>query len=80
MPIFIRLYKIFMALPKQRHTRHRRDRARRELEMTPTQTQACPKCAAPVLSHRACPKCGEYRGRAVLKIALPKLSKGKKTE
>ncbi|HWQ60486.1 MAG TPA: 50S ribosomal protein L32 [Candidatus Fimivivens sp.] len=69
-----------MALPKQRHTRERRDRARRELEMTPTRTVVCPKCSAPVLPHRACPKCGEYRGRVVLKKALPKLAKAKKAE
>ncbi|NTW14153.1 MAG: 50S ribosomal protein L32 [Candidatus Moranbacteria bacterium] len=64
-----------MALPKQRHTRHRRDRARRELEMTTTKTGICPKCEAAVLPHRACPKCGEYRGREVVKKALPKLKK-----
>lgn len=67
-----------MALPKQRHTTERRDRARRELKMTPTKTQECKKCGAPVISHRACPKCGDYRGRTVLKKALPKLAKGKK--
>lgn len=66
-----------MALPKQRHTHERRDRARRELEMTPTQTHPCPKCAAPVLSHRACPKCGSYRGRQIVKKAEPKLAKKK---
>jgi large subunit ribosomal protein L32 len=66
-----------MALPKQRHTHERRDRARRELEMTTTQTHSCPKCSAPVLSHRACPKCGEYRGRQIIKKAEPKLAKKK---
>lgn len=66
-----------MALPKQRHTRERRDRARRELAMTPTKTQSCKKCGAPVLPHRACPKCGEYRGRTVVKKAEPKLAKKK---
>jgi len=48
--------------------------------MTPTKTVACPKCAAPILPHHACPKCGEYRGRVVIKKALPKLAKGKKAE
>ncbi len=66
-----------MALPKQRHTTHRRDRARRELEMTTTNTQACPKCASPVLAHHACPKCGSYRGREVVKKTEPKLAKKK---
>lgn len=66
-----------MALPKQRHTTHRRDRARRELEMTPTNTQSCKKCSSPVIPHRACPKCGTYRGRDVIKKAEPKLAKKK---
>lgn len=66
-----------MALPKQRHTTGRRDRARRELEMTPTRTQECKKCGAPVLPHRACPKCGDYRGRQIVKKAEPKLAKKK---
>ncbi|NTW14983.1 MAG: 50S ribosomal protein L32 [Candidatus Moranbacteria bacterium] len=69
-----------MALPKQRHTRHRRDRARRELEMTPTQTVSCPKCGTPVVPHRACQKCGEYRGRAVVKKSLPTLGRKSKKQ
>lgn len=67
-----------MALPKQRHTKHRRDRARRELEMTTTMTVPCPECGAAVVPHRACPNCGKYRGRAVIEKALPKLSKSAK--
>ena len=66
-----------MALPKQRHTTHRRDRARRELEMTPTNTQSCKKCASPVLAHHACPKFGSYRGRDVVAKIEPKLTKMK---
>lgn len=55
-----------MALPKQRHTHQRRDRARKELEMTPTRVVVCEKCAAPKLSHRVCPTCGTYRGRTMI--------------
>lgn len=40
-------------------------------------TQECPKCKAPVLSHRACPACGYYKGREVVKMT-PKLKEAKK--
>lgn len=61
-----------MALPKQRHTRHRRDRARKFLEMKPVSTAKCPKCGAATLPHRACKECGYYKGREVVKTT-PKL-------
>ena len=32
----------------------------------------CPKCGAPVLSHRACKACGTYNGRVVIKTAEEK--------
>ncbi|MFZ1627187.1 MAG: 50S ribosomal protein L32 [Candidatus Moraniibacteriota bacterium] len=65
-----------MALPKQRHTHHRRDRARKFLEMKPVSTAKCSKCGADVLPHRACKECGHYKGREVVKMA-PKLKKEK---
>ena len=55
-----------MALPKQRHTHYRCDRARKELELTPIQTKKCEQCGAPALSHRVCPTCGTYKGRTVI--------------
>lgn len=30
------------------------------------QTATCPNCGATVRSHRACPKCGTYKGRKVV--------------
>jgi len=30
------------------------------------QTGTCPACGAAVRSHRACPKCGMYKGRKVV--------------
>ncbi|OGI22436.1 MAG: 50S ribosomal protein L32 [Candidatus Moranbacteria bacterium RIFCSPHIGHO2_01_FULL_55_24] len=66
-----------MALPKQRHTRHRRDRARKQYDMELVNTVECPKCKARKLSHRACPECGFYKGREAVKKA-PALAKAKK--
>ncbi|QQR78168.1 MAG: 50S ribosomal protein L32 [Candidatus Moraniibacteriota bacterium] len=65
-----------MALPKQRHTHHRRDRARKFLELTPVVTAKCPKCQAEVLPHRACKECGHYKGREVVKTT-PKMKTAK---
>jgi large subunit ribosomal protein L32 len=66
-----------MALPKQRHTHHRRDRAREEHDAKLVNTKECPKCKSRILSHRACPTCGTYKGREV-KGAAPKV-KAKKS-
>ncbi len=68
-----------MALPKQRHTRHRRDRARKFHALKPIATVTCPKCSSPMTPHRACGTCGEYRGKAVLNVA-PKLKTASATK
>lgn len=26
----------------------------------------CPKCGAPIKAHRACPECGNYKGKEVI--------------
>jgi large subunit ribosomal protein L32 len=30
-------------------------------------TTTCPKCGAAIKSHRACPECGNYKGKEVIK-------------
>lgn len=67
-----------MANPKQRHTHHRRDRARKQYDVELINTQECPKCKARVLSHRVCPTCGTYKGKEMIDTA-PKL-KSEKTK
>ncbi len=64
-----------MALPKQRHTRHRRDRARKQYDVEFVNTATCANCQAPTLTHKVCPKCGHYKGREVVKVKAPKLAK-----
>jgi len=34
--------------------------------LTKPQWSSCPNCSETVLPHRACAKCGFYRGRAVI--------------
>jgi large subunit ribosomal protein L32 len=28
----------------------------------------CPNCSAPMISHRVCPSCGHYAGKAVIDV------------
>mgnify|MGYP002388385347 CR=1 FL=1 len=55
-----------MSTQKQRHTKGRRDRARKELKLVSAKLVACPKCGAKVKAHVACPKCGYYKGKEVV--------------
>jgi len=55
-----------MPVPKQHHSRLRQKRGRTRFELKLKQTQECPKCSSPVLSHQACSVCGTYRGRVVV--------------
>jgi len=36
--------------------------------LTAVGVSECPNCHEKKLPHRACPKCGEYKGRAVLEV------------
>lgn len=57
-----------MANPRRKHSkarsRHRRAQYYNRLE-APT-TKECPNCGETKLMHRACPACGQYRGRQIL--------------
>lgn len=76
-----------MPVPKQHHSRLRQKRGRTRFELKLKQTQECPKCSSPVLSHQACSVCGTYRGRVVVgkkvkavakKVATKKVTKSAK--
>ena len=67
-----------MSVPKQRHTKTRRDRKRKRFAIETVSTIACPKCAKPMTPHRACSACGSYKGREVIdtvKKAAKKVTK-----
>ena len=55
-----------MSVPKQRHTKQRRDAKRGRFEIEPVKTQTCTKCGKEKLSHRVCPHCGFYKGVEVV--------------
>lgn len=68
-----------MPVPKQRHTKSRRDKRRSQIFLEPKTFTFCPRCKAPVLPHHMCPNCGYYRGREVINV-LAKLEKKERRE
>lgn len=54
-----------MAAPKKRTSHSKRNMRRAHDALTRTFSNICPKCAEPKLRHRACPNCGEYRGKQI---------------
>jgi len=55
-----------MPNPKRRHSKARRDRRRAHDALERPATSTCPNCGEVKMPHRACPKCGHYRGRQVI--------------
>ncbi|MBZ9572195.1 50S ribosomal protein L32 [Patescibacteria group bacterium] len=63
-----------MAVPKQRHTKSRRNKRRLHIfSRTPVLTR-CPKCGKPVFPHTICQNCGYYKGREIIDV-ISKLEK-----
>ena len=56
-----------MAVPKRRKSSSRRDmrRAQHDKVQAPN-IIPCPNCSAPMVPHRVCPACGQYRGQQVV--------------
>ena len=56
-----------MASPKHKKSKMRKRQRVASLEKPIiAQVGTCPACGAAVRSHRACPKCGTYKGRKVV--------------
>ncbi|MGM0577478.1 MAG: 50S ribosomal protein L32 [Myxococcota bacterium] len=58
-----------MAVPKQKKSKSKRDmrRAQHDKIRLPA-VGICDNCGADVLSHRACPECGWYKGREAVPV------------
>ncbi|MBI2882702.1 MAG: 50S ribosomal protein L32 [Candidatus Methylomirabilis oxyfera] len=56
-----------MPLPKRRHSNTRSRTRRSHHALTAPSLSECPNCHERKLPHRACPACGYYRGREVVK-------------
>jgi large subunit ribosomal protein L32 len=56
-----------VAVPKRRLTSSRRDMRRANHDkVTAPNVVPCPNCSAPMISHRVCPSCGQYKGKVVI--------------
>lgn len=56
-----------MALPKGKLSKARGRKRRTHQKAKAPQLSTCPECSEPKLPHRACPHCGYYKGRVVIK-------------
>lgn len=63
-----------MAVPKQKHTKSRRNKRRMHIHIKAPVLAKCPKCSKPVLSHVVCLNCGYYKGVEVIDV-LKKLDR-----
>ena len=57
-----------MAVPKKKTPSGRRNRRRANKSLRQNKLGICPQCQTPIPSHQACPECGFYKGRDVLKL------------
>ena len=57
-----------MANPKRKHSHSRQGKRRAHDFLTAPLVEDCPQCHEKKLSHRACQKCGYYKGRRVLEV------------
>ena len=63
-----------MAVPKQRHTKSRRNKRRMHIFIKPPSLGYCPQCKKPVRPHTICLNCGYYKGEEIIDV-LGKLTK-----
>ncbi len=57
-----------MAVPKQRHTKSRRNKSRMHKYAKQPVLSVCPKCGKPVLPYTMCENCGYYKGMQVIDV------------
>ena len=55
-----------MPVPKRRTSKRVKNQRRSHDHLTKPQWSTCANCGEATMPHRACPKCGFYRGRAVI--------------
>ncbi len=63
-----------MGVPKQKHTKSRRNKRRLHIFLKAATLTKCPKCGQPILPHTICLNCGYYKGTEVIDV-LKKLTK-----
>ena len=58
--------QLFGALPARRISKTRKRLRRTHLKKEAPTVTTCPNCGEPLAPHRACTKCGYYKGKDVL--------------
>jgi large subunit ribosomal protein L32 len=59
---------IIMPNPKRRHSQKRTATRRAHDALSKLSLSECPNCHEQKLPHRACAKCGYYKGREVVEV------------
>ena len=69
-----------MGLPAKKRTPRSRDDRRSHHALKAIKTNKCEKCSSPILPHRACSKCGTYKGRQVKNVEKRLVRRTKKVK
>jgi len=64
------------ALPKQKKSKSRAGNRLSHRALKPPALDICPQCHSPKKPHHACPTCGTYNGREVIKMEGQKKAPG----
>ncbi|HHL40072.1 MAG TPA: 50S ribosomal protein L32 [Deltaproteobacteria bacterium] len=56
-----------MPTPRKKKSRSKRNMRRSHDALAAPAASTCPRCGEPKRPHHACPACGTYRGREVLR-------------
>ena len=56
-----------MAVPARKVSKTRQGMKRAHVALTAKAKSKCPSCGEIIKPHRVCPKCGEYKGKKVIK-------------
>ena len=64
------------ALPKQKKSKSRAGNRLSHRALKPPALDICPQCHSPKKPHHACPTCGTYNGREVIKMEGQKKAAG----
>ena len=67
-----------MAVPFRKVSKTRRDMRRTHYKITANGLVECSNCGAKIRPHRACPKCGFYKGADTSKVVETKVAEEKK--
>ncbi len=57
-----------MGLPSKKRTPRSKRERNANISLKTVATGKCEKCGSPMLPHRACPGCGQYRGKQAVNV------------